>query len=256
MADNERLIETRDPSFWNPCADSEWAYVGVPLSRCEAVSGPHQVEKIDCTGLLTESVQAMFQEIVEAFGEEFVPTSKADGFLCYSSSSRKRFNERATEAINNLVCRGSGERPSFLMRERMRWLVNFAHPYSFLRNDEYLCSELFGTRSNVPFDDREDEVDGLVKCLEESNRPHDKALLYIFLGNWIRVLLLYLSVVTEPSETSVLNNKLQSTIQQRALLACFNAFDAGAEDWCVRVGFHSLDPSSGATVLYVKCIST
>ena len=70
LADDERLIETRDASFWNPCADPEWAYVGVPLSSCDAVDGPREVKKIDCTGLLTESVQAMFQEIVKAFVED------------------------------------------------------------------------------------------------------------------------------------------------------------------------------------------
>lgn len=212
LADNERLIETRDPSFWNPCADSEWAYVGVPLSSCEAVSGPREVKKIDCTGVLSESVKAFFQE----FAREFVGSENSwwwgdDNLL------RKRFHERATEAINNLVCLGSGERPSFLMRERMRWLVKL------------------GTSCGCP--SQEDE---LVKCLEESNRPQDKALLYIFLGKWIGELQRYLDLVSRQfsSKRISANNKLQCATRQRALLSCFHAFDAGAEVWRIELISH------------------
>lgn len=226
MADDERLIETRDPSFWNPCADSEWAYVGVPLSRCEAVGGPREVKKIDCTGLLSESVQALFQEIVDAFveGEEYRGVEPA-----------KLLRKRAAETINNLVYLGSGERPSFLMRD-MRWLVAIG---------TCRLSPCSPRRSfTVQFDDREESVAELVKCLEESNRQHDKALLYILLGKWIFALKCHLRVarVLWPSEMSVVNNKLQCATRQRALLSCFHAFDAGAEDWYFGGHFPRAEP--------------
>lgn len=243
MADDERIIETRDPSFWNPCADSEWAYVGVPLSRCEAASGPREVKKIDCTGVLSESVQALFQEIAKVFveDEEFNTGGRRHDDIL------KRFNERATEAINHAVCLGSGKRPSFLMRERMRWLVKLG-TYRFsgvLRSDPYLLSQLYGDNSfQVLFDDCEDEADELVTYLEESNRPHDKALLYILLGKWIKELRFPLRRMFFPAPHGawrVLKNKLQCATRQRALLSCFYAFDAGAEDWCFGVYFRSVD---------------
>lgn len=247
MADDERLIETRDPSFWNPCADSEWAYVGVPLSRCEAASGPREVKKIDCTGVLSESVQALFQEIAKVFveDEEFNTGGRRHDDIL------KRFNERATEAIDHAVCLGSGKRPSFLMRERMRWLVKLG-TYRFsgvLRSDPYLLSPLYGDNSfQVLFDDCEDEADELVTYLEESNRPHDKALLYILLGKRISALQTCLDIVSVvcPSKRSVLNNKLQCAIRQRALLSCFHAFDAGAEHWCFGNYFRRVETANAS----------
>lgn len=65
---------------------------------------------------------------------------------------------------------------------------------------------------NVLFDDCEEEAEELVKCLEESNRPQHKALLYIFLGKWISALQAYLDLAW-PSKRSVLNNKLQCAIR-------------------------------------------
>lgn len=233
LVDDERLIETRDPSFWNPCADSEWAYVGVPLSSCEAVDGPREVKKIDCTGLLTESVQAMFQEIVKAFVEDegFEPVTVKGVIiqrvgLRKKIMVRKKFNERATETINNLVCLGSGERPSFLMLERMRWLA--------ILGTWWPSMDFGGLEGKA--DELENELE---KCLEESNRPHDKELLYILLGKRIVGLKAFLGDCAEhpPSRTSVVNNKLQCATRQRALLSCFHAFDAGVEDWCFGVKF-------------------
>ena len=81
----------------------------------------------------------------------------------------------------------------------------------------------------------------LRKCLEESNRPHDKELLYILLGKRIVGLKAFLGDCAvfkhPPSQTSVVNNKLQCATWQRALLSCFHAFDAGVEDWCFGVKF-------------------
>ena len=222
LADDERLIETRDASFWNPCADPEWAYVGVPLSSCDAVDGPREVKKIDCTGLLTESVQAMFQEIVKAFVEDegFEPVKgviiQRVGFRNFLV--RKKFNERATETISNLVCLGSGERPSFLMLERMRWLAILG---------TWWPSMDFG-RGFGGLEDKADELENeLEKCLEESNRPHDKELLYILLGKRIVGLKAFLGDCAvfkhPPSQTSVVNNKLQCATWQEStavLLPC------------------------------------
>ena len=223
MADDERLIETRDPSFWKPCADSEWAYVGVPLSNCEAVSGRREVKKIDCTGVLSESVQAFFQEIVNACVEEFNVNVWLWPFC--KKRLRTKLNERATQAVNNLVCLGSGERPSLLMRERMRRLVSLGTWWP-------------GVALRGCFVTGEDDADELLKCLEESNRPKDKALLYILLGKFIIQLQNYLGVCRLWRTVSFVNKKLQCATRQRALLSCFHAFDAGAEDFRFGVNFH------------------
>ena len=175
----------------------------------------------------------------------------------------KLLRKRAAETINNLVCLGSGERPSFLMRERMRWLVAVG------------MSGLSPRRPfTVQFDDRKEKVAELVKCLEESNRQHDKALLYILLGRWIYALETHLeglflprlprmvsSIVDEDdiqcamarflqdklerAISKVLQNKLQCVKRQRALLSCFHAFDAGVEDWRIFFSFRRVETATG-----------
>lgn len=183
------------------------------------------MKKIDCTGLLSESVQAMFQDIVKACVEEF-PGGKFKYKQLYKEVFEEgRFNERATEAINNLVCLGSGKRPSFLMREKTRWLVK-------------LGTWSPGPSLGTQFGELDHEADELMKYLEDSNRPHDKALLYILLGKWIQELKnsLHYSYKIQnkwpPSKTSDVKSKLRCATWQRALLSCFHAFDASAKDWC------------------------